>query len=183
MCRRFVCTVHRYHTVRRRGARGTTPYPCEVVQAQIMLAKHDFINFSLTFLSQCMVVARDVPMGSPLLTCAESPSLVWTLVLRLVASHNSVREDGLPVFLADLYPFYPPGSNVQLLLSIMWMATEAFSCVSGFRARTMPAHVLVHVPTTSLATISTLCRSERPTTTPFNWATHTTMLSQPMTGR
>ena len=47
------------------GQSGTTPYPCEVVQAQIKLAEHVFINFSPTFLSQCMVVARDVPMGNP----------------------------------------------------------------------------------------------------------------------
>ena len=89
------------------GQSGTTPYPCEVVQAQIKLAEHDFINFSPTFLSQCMVMARDVPMGSPLLMCAEPPSLVRTLVPRLVASHDGVREEGLPMFLTGLHPFYP----------------------------------------------------------------------------
>ena len=89
------------------GQSGTTPYLCEVVQAQIKLAEHDFINFSPTFLSQCMVVARDVPMGSPLLMCAEPPSLVRTLVPHLVASHDSVWEEGLPVFLTGLHPFYP----------------------------------------------------------------------------
>ena len=88
------------------GQSGTMPYPCEVVQAQIKLAEHDFINFSPTFLSQCMVVVRDVPMGSPLLTCAE-PSLVRTLVPRLVANHDGMQEEGLPVFLTGLHSFYP----------------------------------------------------------------------------
>ena len=121
------------------GQSGTTPYPCEVVQAQIKLAEYDFINFLPTFLSQCMVVARDVPMGSPLLTCAEPPSLVRTLMPRLVASHDGVREEGLSVFLTGLHPSIPSVSNVQLLLSMTWMATEAFSCASGFRACMMPA--------------------------------------------
>ena len=98
------------------GQSGTMPYPCEVVQAQIKLAEHDFINFSPTFLSQCMVMAMDVPIGSPLLTCVEPPSLVWTLVPHLVASHDGVREEGLPVFLTGLHPFYP--LRQQLLLSI-----------------------------------------------------------------
>ena len=100
-------TVYRYHTARRRGAKRHHALPVRAGAGQIKLAEHDFINFSPTFLSLCMVVARDVPIGSPLLTCAEPPSLVRTLMPRLVASHDGVQEEGLPVFLTGLHPFYP----------------------------------------------------------------------------
>ena len=123
-----------------------------------MLAKHDFINFSLTFLSQCMVVARDVPMGSPLLTCAESPSLVRTLVPHLVASHDSVREDGLPVFLADLYPFYPLRQQRAVaavhyvdgnggFLVCEWFPGPHYACTrAGTRTHHIAGHNLNFVP-------------------------------------
>ena len=37
-----LCTATTRH--KDEGQSGTTPYPCEVVQAQIKQAEHDFIN-------------------------------------------------------------------------------------------------------------------------------------------
>ena len=132
-----------------------------------------------------MVVVRDVPMGSPLLTCTEPPSLVRMLVPCLVASYDGVREEGLPVFLMGLHPFYPLRQQHAVaavhyvhgnggLLVCEWFPGLHDACT----------RVDVHTPPrTSLVTISTLCRSERPTMTPLNWTTRTTLSSQPMMGR
>ena len=130
-----------------------------------------------------MVVARDVPMGSPLPTCAESPSLVRTLVPRLVASHDGVREEGLPVFLTGLHPFYPLRQQRAVAAVHYVDGDGGVLMCEWFPGLQDACTQLVYVPSTSLATISTLYRSERRTTTPLNWATRTTLSSQPMTGR
>ena len=127
-----------------------------------------------------MVMARDVTMGRTLLTCAKPPILVWTLVPHLVAAYDRVRVEDLPFFPQAYIHSLPSGSNVQVL-SIMWMAMEAFLCANGFRDCTMPAGVVTNRFSTLLATTTTSYHSKRPTTMPSNCATCTTQSSQPTT--
>ena len=121
--------------------------------------------------------------GSPLLTCDEPHRLVRMLVPRLVASHDSVREEGLPVFLTGLHPFYPLRQQSAVATVHYVDGDRGLLMCEWFLGLHDACTILVYRPSTSLATSSILCRSERPTTTPLNWATRTTLLSQLMTGR
>ena len=92
-----------------------------------------------------MVAARDVPMGSQLLTCAEPPSLVRMLVLHLVADHDGCGRRVCLCFSQACIHSVPSGSNVQLLLAPQFEKDSAtIDCtVHNRTTRLNEAHVMI----------------------------------------
>ena len=97
-------------------------------------------------------------LGNPLLMCTEPPSLVWMLVPHLVASHDGVREEGLPVFLTGLHPFYPLRQKLAVaavhyvdgdrgLLVCEWFPGLHDACTrAGVQTQHIAGHNLNYVP-------------------------------------
>ena len=94
-------------------------------------------------------------MGSPLLMCAKQPNLVWTLVPHLVASHDGVREECLPVFLTGLLSLRQQRAVAAVhrvdgdggLLMYKWFPGlhDACMCI-GVQTQHMAGHILSFVP-------------------------------------